>query len=134
MKEITIVGEDKVGALADISYILGKARINIESVSATAMEGKAIISLMVKDEKRATELLKNNGYHVLEAEIFVVKLKDEPGRLSDLSKTLSDEGVSISSLYVVAKDKGYTVVALRVDKPHKAKKLLAPILISQEQY
>lgn len=134
MKEITIVGEDKVGALADISYILGKARINIESVSATSMEGKAIVSLMVKDEKRATELLKNNGYHVLEAEIFVVKLKDEPGRLSDLSKSLADEDVSISSLYVVAKDKGFTVVAIRVDKPHKAKKLLAPYLISQEQF
>lgn len=132
MKEITIVGEDKVGSLADISYILGKARINIESVSATSMEGKAIVSLMLKDDKRATELLKSNGYQVLEAEIFVVKLADEPGRLSEITKMLSNEGVSISSLYVVAKDKGVTIVALRADKPHKAKKLLAPYLISQE--
>lgn len=133
MKEITVVGQDKVGVLADISYILGKAKINIESVSATAMEGKAIVSLMVKDDRRATELLKNNGYTVLESEIFVVRLKDEPGRLSELSKSLSDDGVSIASLYVVAKDDGNTIVALRVDKQHKAKKLLAPLLISQEQ-
>ena len=130
MKEITIVADDKVGMLADISYILGKAKINIESVTASAMEGKAIVTLMLKDEKRAAELLKNNGYKVLESEIFVVKLKDEPGQLSGLSKELSDAGVSISSLYVVARDKGATVVALRVDKPHKAKKVLAQHILA----
>ena len=126
MKEITIVADDKVGVLADISYILGKAKINIESVAASAMEGKAIITLMLKDEKRAADLLKNNGYHVLESEIFVIKLKDQPGQLSDLSKELSEAGVNLSSLYVVAREKGVTVVALRVDKPQKAKKILAP--------
>jgi len=131
MKEITIVGDDKVGVLADISYILGKAHINIESVLATAMEGKAIVTLMLKEEKKAAELLKNNGYRVLESEIFVVKLKDEPGQLSDLSKELSEAGVNIASLYVVAKDKGITIVALCVDKPQKAKKILAPHILTE---
>ena len=130
MKEITIVAEDKVGVIADISYILGKAHINIESVVASTMEGKAIITLMLRDEKKAAELLKNNGYHVLESEIFVVKLQDEPGQLSDLSKELSEAGVSIASLYVVARDKGMTIVALRVDKPQKAKKILGPLILS----
>lgn len=128
MKQMTVVTDDKVGVLADISYILGKAKINIDSVVAVSMEGKAIVSLFLKDEKRAAELLKANGYRILESEILVVKLRDQPGELSKISSLLTAQKVNIVNLYIVAKEKGNTLVALRTDKPAKAKKLLAPYM------
>ncbi|MCX6773186.1 MAG: ACT domain-containing protein [Candidatus Micrarchaeota archaeon] len=59
MKQITIVADDKVGLLADISYILGKARVNIDAISVEVHGGKAIISLTFKDDKKAISLLAN---------------------------------------------------------------------------
>ena len=82
MKQITIVADDKVGVLADISYILGKAKINIESLTAEVHGGKAMINISVKDEKKASQLLNANNYKVIRSEILIVKVKDEPGELS----------------------------------------------------
>jgi len=45
MKSITIVSEDRIGLLSDITYILGKARINIEGVDVSVVGGKAIVNI-----------------------------------------------------------------------------------------
>ncbi|MCX8198370.1 MAG: hypothetical protein N3F07_04260 [Candidatus Micrarchaeota archaeon] len=133
MEQLTIITDDKVGLLADISYILGKAKINIESLMVVSMSGKAILTFFVKDALRATRLLKANGYKVLESEILIVKLKDEPGQLSKMSSLLVSENINILNLYFVAKDKGYSLLALRVDKPKKARKVLEPYLALDEE-
>jgi len=132
MKQITIVGEDKVGLLADISYILGKARLNIEAISAEVYGGKAVVNLTVKDEKRAAKLLGANGYRILESEILVVRVKDEPGELSGISRILKEAGINIENLYLVTRGNGFAIDAIRVDKPKKAKKVLAHYLVKGE--
>ena len=129
MKQIAVVAEDKVGLLADISYILGKAKINIESIVVQVQGGKAVINLAVKDDEKATRMLASNGYHVLSSEVMLVKLKDEPGELSRLSAKLRGAGINIESLYMVARGGGFCVSALKVDKPKKARKLLAPFMM-----
>lgn len=132
MKQITIVSDDKVGVLADISYILGKARINIEAVSAEAKDGKAVVNITVKDDKKAAQLLTANGYRVLEAEILVIRVKDEPGQLSEVSRLLKENGINIESLYLLFKGEGYAMDALKVDHPKKAMNVLAPYLAKTE--
>ena len=113
----------------DISYIMGKEKINIENISTVTVGDKAIITMMVKDPKKAAEILKKNGFNVLEEDTIMIKLPDKPGALSEVTKLLKDEGISISSLYVVSRDGKETVVALTVDKQRKAKKVLEPFMI-----
>jgi len=129
MKQITIVAEDKVGVIADISYILGKAHLNIEAISAEVYGGKGVVNLTVKDEAKAARLLSANGYKVLESEIIVVKVKDEPGSLSEISRLLKDAGVNIENLYLLTRGEGVSIDAINVDKPKKAKKVLAKYLM-----
>jgi len=128
MEQITVVVDDKVGVLADISYILGKAKINIESLLVASMSGKAILTFFVKDEAHATKLLRASGYKVLESEVLVVRLKNEPGQLSQMSSMLVAEKINILNLYFIAKEKGSSILALRVDKTKKAKKVLGPYM------
>lgn len=128
MKQITVVSDDKVGILADISYILGKARVNIESISVQVHGGKGLVNLTVKDDEKATRMLTSNGYEVLASEIFLVKLKDTPGEMASFTALLKKEGVNIESLHIVARGEGFSVHSLKVDKPKKAKKLLEPFL------
>jgi hypothetical protein len=128
MKQLTVVSEDKVGVIADISYILGKARVNIEAITAEVYEGKAVMNITVKDEKKAAQMLASNGYKVLASEILVVRVKDEPGQLSNVSKILKEAGVNIESLYLLCRGKGYSLDAIKVDKPKKSMKLLEPYL------
>ncbi|VVC01076.1 ACT domain protein [uncultured archaeon] len=124
MKQLTIVTDDRVGLLADISYILGRSRINIDSISAGVAGGKAFINLSINDASRATALLKTNKYEVVESDMLVVKLPDTPGELAAVSKKLTDANISIQSVAVLAKGENVVFDGIKVDKIESARKLL----------
>ena len=132
MKQITVVVADKVGVLAELSYLLGKARVNIEAISAEVQGGKSVINLVVSDEKKAEMILKSNGYHVLAGEMLVVKVKDAPGALSEISKKLQKAKINIESIYLLTRGEGYSLDAIMVDKPKKAKKVLEEYLVKAQ--
>jgi len=125
IKQIVVIAEDRVGLLADVSYILGKARINIESLSAEASGNKCIIDLAVKDDKKATELLTNNGYQVLQPNVLVVRIMDKPAQMAQFTSRLSKEKIRIISLSIITKENGFDTYSLQVDHPAKAKRVLA---------
>jgi len=128
VKQITILVDDKVGLLADISFILGKAKVNIESIDVSVAAGKAIVNLMVKDEKRAKQLLEAGHYKVYEPDVVVVSLNDVPGELSKVSKTLADGGVNIEAVHMITRGGGKTVYSFKVDRRTIAEKLLSPYM------
>jgi hypothetical protein len=124
MRTITIVEQDRVGLLMDISYILGKEKINIDSITASAIGGKAIITITVKDGNEAKNTLTKNGFHVIEEDMIMVKMKDRPGELAALAKLMKDNGIGMVNLYIVSKDAKDTVIAIKLDKPKKARDIL----------
>ena len=132
MKQITVVVADKVGVLAELSYLLGKARVNIEALSAEVQGGKSVINLVVSDDRKAEMILKSNGYHVLAGEMLVVKIKDAPGALSEISKKLQKAKINIESIYLLTRGDGHSLDALMVDKPKKAKKVLSEYLVKMQ--
>jgi len=125
IKQITVVAEDKVGLLADISYILGKAKINIDALSAEVQGNKCLIDLSVKDEAKAASLLTSNGYQVLKHDVLVVKIKDEPAQMAQFTSKLAKEKISTVSMHIITKENGYDTYALQVDHTAKAKRVLA---------
>lgn len=132
MKPITIVENDRVGLLADISYILAKNKINIETISVNVVGGKAIIVLTVSNPKKAIDVLGKNGYKNLEEDYFVIKLEDRPGELNRITSLLSGAGVNILNVHLLSRDGKQTMVALKVDKERKAKDLLNDVLAENE--
>jgi len=133
MKTITIAVDDKVGLLADISYILGKAKINIESISVDVVAGKAIITLSLSDGEKGKSVLEASGYKVEEVNALVLKLPDRPGELNKVTATLSKDGIAISNVHMLSKDGKNTVLSMMVDKPKRAATLLKQYLLTQEE-
>lgn len=129
MKDVTIIMDDKMGLLADISYILGKARINIESIASTSVGGKAIISIVVKNAQKAQKVLEQNGFRVSSGNILFVRIPNEPGNLSKIAKMLVDGKIELEKLAQVSIDGEHVVIGITVDRPRKAKKLLAEYLV-----
>lgn len=132
MKPITIVENDRVGLLADISYILAKNKINIETISVNVVGGKAAIVLTVNNPKKAVDVLSQNGYKNLEEDYFVLKLEDKPGELNRITAMLSGGGVNILNVHLIGRDGKSTIVALKVDKDRKARELLKDVLAESE--
>lgn len=133
MKTITIVADDRVGLLADISYILGKAKVNIESIGVDVVATKAVITLSIKNADKAKQVLEQNGYKVTETNVLVIKLEDKPGELSRITTMLAQEGINISNVHMLSRDGKTTILALVVDKPRRARKMLADCLVNKEE-
>jgi len=133
MKQITIVSDDKVGLLADLSYILAKARVNIETINSDIVAGKSIITLGLSDTDKGKEALISAGYLVQDTYAVVIKLNDQPGELNKVSSLLSKEGINISNIRMLSKDGKTTVLSLSVDKPKRASSLLKEHLLSGDE-
>jgi hypothetical protein len=124
MKSVTVIAEDRVALLSDISYILGKSNVNIESLNVEIVGGKAVISLMVKDPKRAKDILVSNGYNTAELDAIVIKVSNQLGELTRITDRLSKERVSVENVSEISSTPSEGVFALRVDKPRKALRIL----------
>jgi len=133
MKEMTIVADDKVGLLADISYILSKAKINVESIHVDVVSGKSIITLGLSDSNKGREVLENAGFKIEETDALVIKLDDKPGELNRITTMLSKEGISINNVHVISKDGKNTVLSILVNQPKKASNMLKNNLITREE-
>ena len=132
MKSVTIVADDKVGLLADISYILAKAKINIDSVTVDVIGGKAIISLGLSDAVKGKGVLEAASYKVEDVNSVVVKLPDKPDELSKITAMLTKDGVKVENVRTLSKDEGNTILAITVDKPKRAIGVLKNYLIINE--
>jgi len=130
LKSITVVADDRVGLLADVSYILAKSRINIESITVEIVSGKAIIFMGLSDSKKGKDVLEAATYNV-ESDTLVVKVP--PGEMEKLNAELSKNGVKVESSKVLAKDDKVEVVSLAVDKTKRASKVLQKYLITNEE-
>jgi len=132
MKYITIVAEDKVGLLADISYILGKSKVNIDSINVDVVAKKAVIVLTVADSAKARSVLEASGYKVAESNMVVIRLPDQPGELSKITGLLAKQGINIENVLTLTRDGKETVLAVAVDKPKRASELLKEYLLNKE--
>jgi hypothetical protein len=115
-EEITIVVEDRPGMLADVGEALGRAGVNIETLSAFTADGQGVIQLVVDDEEDAAEALKAEGIKVESSRsVMVVTLDDRPGELGRYCRRLANAGVTISGAYLSKRGSGETELIFTVD-------------------
>jgi hypothetical protein len=122
LEELTItVDASKQGVLADIGELLGRQKVNIETLSASTHNGEGVLHLIVDDGEEAAEVLASNGYQVGAARrVLTVTLEDRPGELGRYCRRLADAGIGISAAYVARRSAGETELILAVDDIEEA--------------
>ncbi len=128
MKTITVMTKNRTGLLSEISYILGKSRISLEGLDVDVIGEKAVISLTVKRDKKASKILKNNNYEVFESTGLIVRvLKNGEENLDNLTSKLAEEGIKVQDSKVILEDSDQGVLCLDVNRPRKANRVLERI-------
>ncbi len=113
MREITVVTENRVGALAAICEALGGVGVNIRAISAQAMGDTGIIRLLTEDETSAKNVLEKSGFRVALGDIITVKLRDRPGELAKVARKLAAANIDIESVYILGKNNGDVEIAVK---------------------
>lgn len=130
MKSVTVISEDRAGLLADLSYVLGKSNINIESLDVDILGSKAIISMLVKDQKKTISVLQQNGFEIADNSPLVIKVPNNPDALPKIVARLDQEKVRVEGMLMLGKDVSTGIFAINVDKPRKAVKLLNDVMVN----
>lgn len=124
MEQLTILVEDKPGALADICEAFGKNGVNIKSISAEGLGEAGIIRVVTEDLNTAKRALKREGYNFTVSDIISIRLDDRPGELGKVTRKLSENGINIQYIYILGREKGFTDLALKVTDTESATKIL----------
>ena len=101
MKDLTIVLDNRPGALAEMGAALGRAGVSIEGGGAWVVNGLAVAHFLFKDGAAARSVLETADIRVVAVrEVLVQRLKQtEPGQLGKFSRKMAEAGVNIEVLY-----------------------------------
>jgi len=101
MKDLSIMLENRPGALAKMGDALGRAGVSIEGGGAFTVNGAGVAHFLFHDGTAARGALEAAGIRVVEErEVLVQRLRqDEPGQLGKLTHRMADAGVNIEVLY-----------------------------------
>ncbi len=100
VKQLSIFIENKAGAVAYITNLLGSNNINIRSLQIADSTDFGILRLIVDDGAKALDLVKKEGYTAKLTDVISVVVPDKPNGLNELLKLLTDNNIEIDYLYV----------------------------------
>jgi hypothetical protein len=125
-KQLSIFLKNRPGTLADVCDHMRQEGINILGFSVSDTVDHAVVRLVVDEPVKATHLLGNAGVLVVENDVLVITLKNKPGQLADLGKTLAKAEINIDYAYGgLTPEAEEGVLYVRVSSPHKALDVLS---------
>jgi hypothetical protein len=125
VEQISVFLENKAGRLAEVTKVLGEAKINIRALSLADTTDFGILRLIVDQYDKAREVLKQHGFTVGKTEVVAIEVPDRPGGLAWVLQILSDSDVNVEYMYAFVQHSGKNaVIIFRFDNLEKAIELL----------
>ncbi len=99
IKQISVLVENKTGAIAEAISFLAEHGINIFAVNMADTPNFGILRFIVDQPEKCKELLEKEGFTVSACRVLAVGLEDIPGGLTKVTKILAQNGISLEYLY-----------------------------------
>jgi len=121
VEQISVFLENKPGALAEVTRILGETGVNIRALSLADTKDFGILRLIVNDHEKAKEVLGQKGFTVRKTEVVAVEVPDRPGGLADIMKVLAEARINVEYLYAFVQQSGENaIIIFRFDETDRA--------------
>ena len=129
MLNLTIINENHEGLLAEITALLAEHKIVLHDFSGEVIADTAVIKIVPEPYHKCFQLLTDAGYQVIASQSLLIRLEQSPGVLARLSRELANSNIEIRSMHIVNRSENDALVALEVDAPGNARKLLKSRLV-----
>ena len=97
--QLSLLIENRRGQLKGPCEALGKAGLDIVTISLADTQQFGILRLVVRDPERARRVLEEAGYVVSATEVLVVEVPDRPGGLAEVLARFEEAGVGVEYVY-----------------------------------
>ncbi|MBZ5561293.1 MAG: hypothetical protein LAP13_02620 [Acidobacteriia bacterium] len=124
-KQLTVMLENRRGALAELCSKLAEKAVNILGLMVPDQPGVAPIRLAVDSHDAAKKVLDAMGVKYIEEDVVAVSVSDRPGALGKLTRKLADHNLDVKYCYgSIVKGVGKATIVLAVSDVQAAAKLL----------
>ncbi|HTP50634.1 MAG TPA: amino acid-binding protein [Anaeromyxobacteraceae bacterium] len=122
LRQLSLFLENRPGQLKLPCQILGKAGIDILTMSLADTQQFGILRLIVREDEKAKQALEQAGCVVNVTEVLAAEVPDRAGGLGDVLEAFDRCGISVEYIYPLsAGHRGKTaVLAFRVEDPDRA--------------
>lgn len=99
--QLSVFLDNTAGRLAEVTRILGDAKINIRGFSVADTADFGILRLIVNDERRAVEALRAARFTVHEGPVILARVPDVPGGLARALLGFAQHGINVEYAYAI---------------------------------
>lgn len=130
MKQITVVGRDRPGVLAELAELLLAEGLDIRDVESQIVGEDLFLKLVLSDYDRGLAVLAAAGYQAIPRENVLLRIEDEPGALARLARRLADAGIDIRGISLVHQSGQHCAVAISSSDDARVREIFNHLLIS----
>ena len=131
MKQLSIIAENRLGVVTEITEALAAGNVNIESLDAEKAVDCAIVVLTVDQYDHALKIIhKLPNMRIITEDAILVKLVNEPGALAKIARRFTDAGIGLRSIRFMERNNEYGLVAISTDRTESALALVDDVLVS----
>lgn len=123
IKQLSVFIENREGRMEAITGVLRDNDINILSLSLADTSEYGILRLIVSDDEKARQVLRDAGFSARLTDVLAVRANDRVGFLNDLLVKLGRLQTSIEYMYTLPSPEG-SVIIMKVAKPEETEALL----------
>jgi len=123
VKEIRLLMLDKVGLLSEVTTAIAKAKVNINTICAYAMENHAFFMLTTSSHAKAKKALAPLGFGIEEKDVIQVEVPNKPGELQKVAEKIADAGIDIEYMYATTGG-GKATCVFKTSDDQKAMKVI----------
>jgi hypothetical protein len=124
-EQISVFLENKAGRLAEVTGILSEANVNIRALALADTSDFGVLRLIVDNNEKAVEALKNRGFTVGRTDVLAVEVEDRPGGLHSILNMLNKAEINVEYMYAFVQHSGKNAVMIfRFDHIDEAVKVL----------
>lgn len=124
VEQISVFLENKAGRLAEVTQVLAEAGVNIRALSLADTSDFGILRLIVTDNEKAKEALKERGFTVGRTTVVAVEVDDQPGGLALILSQLSAQGINVEYMYAFVHQSSNAILIFRFDRTDQAIEVL----------
>ncbi len=119
--QLALFLENQPGTLAAVCDELAAANINILALTISDTVDHSVVRIIVSDTEKALDIFEEHGTLVVENEVLLTHIDNQPGSLSKIAHELAAAEVNIEYAYLATGQESQTgLMVLRVSDAEKA--------------
>lgn len=120
-KQLSVFLENKPGTLARMCEALGEAGVDLIALTVSDTVDHAVVRMVADKPDEALHVLGNAGMLVVESDVVLLHVPNEPGAVGKVAAKLADGGVNIEYAYcTAAPGQPQGTVIIRTRDPERA--------------